>query len=129
MKNNFNVFGDVVGNELTLKALLAKMPQDAEALCLGDPNDRGPRSKQVIEFLMQNGRTVFSNHTHMFTEEWKQSAMPGAYPRYYDSNIFFGNGGEYTMKSYADSPVWRAKENFFNWIKRVYNFNFGENYG
>jgi len=102
--NNYNVVGDIAGNFLTLKALLAKMPQDAELLSLGDPNDRGPRSKEVIEFLMKNGKTVNSNHAHMFVENWQQSAMPGAAPRYYEWDLFFYNGGNATMDSYAGTP-------------------------
>lgn len=103
--NNYNVVGDVAGQFLTLKALLAKMPQDAELLCLGDPIDRGPRSKEVIEFLMTNGKTVNSNHAHLMVEAWEQSAMPGAYPRYYEKGIWFQNGAIATMTSYDDKWV------------------------
>lgn len=108
--DNFNVVGDIAGNLLTLKALLAKMPQDAELISLGDPNDRGPRSKQVIEFLMQNGRTVNSNHAHMFVDVWKQSAMPGANPPYYQPEIFLHNGGLTTLDSYMISGMFTQND-------------------
>lgn len=108
--NNYNVFGDVAGNFLTLKALLAKMPQDAEPLCLGDPVDRGPRSKEVVEFLMTNGKTVNSNHAHLMIEDWKQSAMPGAHNRYYEKGVWFFNGAEQTMNSY--DLDWKKKINY-----------------
>lgn len=104
--NNFNVVGDVAGNFKTLQALLAKMPQDAELICLGDPMDRGPRSKEVIEFLMKNGRTLQSNHAHMMTTEWHQHATPGAIPRYYEEGIWYSNGGIQTMHSYTDGEDW-----------------------
>lgn len=100
-----NVIGDIGGNFLTLKALVEKMPQ-AELTCLGDPNDRGPRSREVIEFLMNNGRTVQSNHAHMMTEAWQHSATPHMQPRYYDKDIWPGqNGGMATVRSYAP-PDW-----------------------
>lgn len=109
-KDNYNAVGDVAGQYFTLKALLDKMPKDAELLCLGDPNDRGPRSKEVIEFLMNNGKLVNSNHAHLMTECWKQSAMPGAHPRYYEHDIWFYNGAIQTMSSY--DPDWMTKAEF-----------------
>lgn len=102
MTDNYNVVGDIAGNFLTLKALLAKMPQDAELISLGDPNDRGPRSKEVIEFLMTNGRTVNSNHAHMLVEMWRESGNPGAFAPYYDKSVFFNNGGYDTLTSYSE---------------------------
>ncbi len=97
--NNLNVIGDIAGNFLTLKALLDKMPE-AELLCLGDPNDRGPRSKEVIEFLMSNGQTVQSNHAHMFTTTWREMAFPGREPLFYEPGTFIWNGGDSTLDSY-----------------------------
>lgn len=116
--DNYNVVGDVAGQFLTLKALLAKMPQDAELLCLGDPVDRGPRSKEVVEFLMTNGKTVNSNHAHLMVEAWEQSAMPGAHPRYYEKGIWFQNGAIQTMTSY-DSD-WSTKIQFASYSE-MYN--------
>jgi hypothetical protein len=98
----YNVVGDIAGNYLTLLALLDQMPKDAELICLGDPNDRGPRSKEVIEFLMKNGRTVQSNHAHMMTTEYRERANPRMAPRYYESGIWpESNGGSATMLSYT----------------------------
>lgn len=104
-----NVFGDIAGQFLTLKALIDKMPQ-GNLISLGDPNDRGPRSKEVIEFLMDNGDTVNSNHAHMMVEAWKQSANPGAHIPYYDKSVWFYNGGIQTMSSYDED--WMKKINF-----------------
>lgn len=93
------VFGDVAGQYKAMVELLKKVPT-GDFVCLGDPNDRGPDSKSVIEFLMSNGRTVHSNHAHVLTEAWKQSANSGAYPRYYEQDIVFHNGGLQTLTSY-----------------------------
>ena len=116
--NNYNVVGDIAGNELTLKALLAKMPQDAQLLSLGDPNDRGPRSKQVIEFLMSsNSLLVHSNHAHMFIDSWYQSATPGAQPAHYEKEIFFFNGGMQTIDSY--DPTKKARhETMYQYVPK-----------
>jgi hypothetical protein len=102
--SNFNVIGDLEGRILTLKALLAQMPP-AELICLGDPNDRGPSTKELIEFLMNNGRTVQSNHAHMMTTEVRERANPHMVPRYYESGIWpERNGGLATMRSYTLEP-------------------------
>lgn len=108
--DNYNIIGDIAGQYLTLKALLAKMPQDAEFICLGDPNDRGPNSRQVIEFLINNGKTINSNHAHLMVEAWEQSVMPGAYTRYYEKGIWFYNGAIQTLSSYDDD--WSNKIGF-----------------
>lgn len=94
-----NVVGDVAGQLKALEALVAKMPV-AELVCLGDPNDRGEDSKGVIEYLMQNGKLIQSNHAHILTEAWLQSAMPGHKPRYYNKDLIFHNGGLNTLTSY-----------------------------
>ncbi len=108
--DNFNVIGDVAGNFKTLKALIEQMPSDAEVLCLGDPNDRGPRSKEVIEHFMKQGKLVNSNHAHMMVEAWKQQAMPGAHPEYYDVGLWpQRNGGMTTVFSYASSADYTGK--------------------
>ena len=108
--NNYNLVGDIAGQFLTLKALLAKMPQDAELISLGDPNDRGPRTKELIEFLMTTGKTINSNHAHLMVEAWEQSAMPGAMFRYYEKGIWFQNGAIQTLTSYDKD--WPNKINF-----------------
>jgi hypothetical protein len=99
----YNVIGDVAGELKTLEALLEKMPKENKTLCLGDPNDRGPDSKGVIDFLMKtNASHVMSNHSHFMTEAWKQSAMPGVHPRYYQKDIWFCNGAFQTLSSYNE---------------------------
>jgi hypothetical protein len=97
----YNVVGDVGGMALTLKALHGKMPKDAAFLCLGDPNDRGPSSKEAIQYIMDNGLMVQSNHAHMMVEAWKQDAMPNASPKQYADGIWLQNGGVATLTSYG----------------------------
>lgn len=100
--NNLNIVGDLEGRLLTLQALLAKMPQDATLVSLGDICDRGSKSKETIEFLMKNGHTVQSNHTHMMLEACLQEIHgPGVLPLYYHRTVWPEfNGGMETMKSY-----------------------------
>lgn len=104
-----NIVGDVAGQLKALEALVEKMPA-GELICLGDPNDRGDDSKGVIEYLMKNGKLIQSNHAHILTEAWTQSAMPGATPRYYSKDLVFHNGGIKTLTSYNDK--WDTIINF-----------------
>ena len=62
-----NIISDIAGNYKTLMALLEKMPQDEEIISVGDMVDRGPRSKEVIEFFMnnENATAIMGNHEHM----------------------------------------------------------------
>lgn len=121
----FNVVGDIAGQYNTLQALLNKMPKDADLISLGDPCDRGPQSKEVIEFLMKTGQTVNSNHAHMMTEAWDFSKNEPQYKiRYYEHGIWISNGGSETIKSYQLNEEDKNKklselipEDHINWLK------------
>lgn len=118
---NFNVIGDIEGRFKTLMALLDKMPKDAKVLSLGDVNDRGHRTPETIDYLMQNGLLVQSNHQHMMVEEYKQKTMPGAYPRYYHEGLWpERNGGDTTVKSYAKTDDPQILSNFEKHIPKTH---------
>ncbi len=125
--NNYNVIGDIAGNYETMLALIAKMPQDAVVLSLGDINDRGPRSKEVIEYFMKQGVLIQSNHAHMMIDCWKQIMMPGAQPRYYDDGIWAQNGGKETLLSYGDSMS-RIPESHIRFLEQCPMFIETENF-
>lgn len=105
---SFCVIGDVAGNFKELKLLLRKLPQDADIILAGDLNDRGPDTKEVIQWAIDNKiHCVHSNHGDMFT---------GYYNRFHDTpyqgfkdiggkrdqdQIFLINGGHETLISYG----------------------------
>lgn len=90
-----NIIGDIAGNFLTLQALLKKMPKDATPLSLGDMVDRGPRSKEVIQFFSEGDRlAVLGNHEHMMLDVIKNTGI-------YSSGLWYANGGTSTLKSYV----------------------------
>lgn len=100
---DYFVVGDVAGEYDTLIALLDKATKDIQLVCLGDPNDRGLKSKETIEYLINNSITVQSNHAHMMTEAWYYSANPESRALYYPTDIWpKHNGGLYTVQSYGD---------------------------
>lgn len=93
MSKELNIIGDIAGNFNTLKALLKKMPHAATPFSVGDMCDRGPSSREVMEFFMNNGLAVLGNHDHMMLCEVKGKD-------YYDQGVWFGNGGFETLKSF-----------------------------
>lgn len=88
------VIGDIHGCYNTFMALLEKLPKDEEIVLCGDMVDRGPKSKQVVEHVMNEPRisTVLGNH-ELFV------IMARAEPM--DSEIWRANGGRETSKSYG----------------------------
>ena len=61
------VIGDVHGCYYTLLDLVAKLPQDADLIFVGDLCDKGLYTKEVISFVKEGGyRCVLGNHdVHM----------------------------------------------------------------
>lgn len=104
---SYNVIGDLAGNYLTLQALLKKMPE-GEPISIGDMCDRGPRSKDVIEFFMNNGRALLGNHEHLLVSHYRRDG-------YYESGIWYYNGGTITDNSFGGC----VSENVLNWIETL----------
>jgi len=87
-----NIIGDIAGNYETLLALLKKMP-DGEVISVGDMIDRGPRSKEVVEWFMKNGKAILGNHEHMMLDFINKT-------HFYQEGIWFYNGGTATWRSF-----------------------------
>lgn len=98
-----NIISDIAGHYLTLQALLKKCP-DEEPISVGDMVDRGPRSKEVIEFFMKNGRAILGNHEHMMLDHCRDEG-------YYEHGTWLGNGGRKTLLSYSPDAAYRPYGN------------------
>lgn len=99
--NDFWVIGDVAGEYDVLMKLLAKLPKDAKLVFVGDLNDRGPKTKEVIEFVRSGGHVaLMGNHEHMFIDYIESRHYPKIGHKFYDSDCFMYNGGIPTLKSY-----------------------------
>lgn len=88
----YNIIGDIAGQYDTLLALLSKMPSTAAPLSVGDMIDRGPKSKEVLEFFMNQGKAILGNHEHFMLTEY--------YKPLYERGIWLANGGKATLKSF-----------------------------
>ncbi len=101
-----NIIGDIAGEYVALIKLLEKMPKQ-RTLLLGDLNDRGWESKQVIQYAIDNDimrqgliLTLDSNHGDLFTDWFYQRTGMKNDARYEDG-IFEMNGGRATLSSYG----------------------------
>lgn len=98
------IVGDVHGCYLTLLALVEKLPKDEQIFFTGDLVDRGPRSKEVVQWMIDNStkcRSSIGNHEQMLLSCYGS-------PRMSNMSTWSWNGGEDTMDSYfpesAKSP-------------------------
>jgi len=90
------VIGDVHGCYKTLRALLDKIPDEhKDRVCFaGDLIDRGPRSREVVQFVMDNGYDcVQGNHEQMMVHFYEG----------HDPWNWIGQGGRETEDSYYDA--------------------------
>lgn len=108
-----NIIGDIAGEYDTLMALLKQMPDD-EVLSVGDMIDRGPKSKEVVEWFMKNGKALLGNHEHMMLD-----AIRG--PAYYDHGIWMWNGGGYTLNSFDTTVqgMLHAYPDVIQWVENL----------
>lgn len=89
------IIGDIAGQYDALIRLVAKLPQDADIILVGDLIDRGPKSKEVIEWASTNPRVraVRGNHEDMFLDFIADGDK-------YQQGLYFHNGGLETLQSY-----------------------------
>lgn len=98
------VIGDVHGHYEMLMRLLAKLPEDAEPVFVGDLIDRGPQSAGVVALIRERGyRCVMGNH------EWAMVEHGGEVIRSIESGdayvaldeVWKMNGAVETLASYG----------------------------
>jgi serine/threonine protein phosphatase 1 len=101
------VIGDVHGNFKTLKALLDQIPQEEKdkGVCfVGDLIDRGPDSRGVVEFVIQNKyHCVRGNHEDMMLSTCDlavRQLKKGGF--WWGNEMWTLNGGRETIESYLE---------------------------
>ncbi len=116
---NIIAIGDIHGCALTLKELLQTLQQsygdESTYVFLGDYTDRGPRSKQVIEQLIEFDTThkcVFlkGNHDEMLLDAIENNKW----------DLWLNNGGNTTLQSYGAKPFdFKLPEAHYNFLKNT----------
>jgi len=113
-----NVIGDIAGRYDELMLLLEKMPEADLILSVGDLVDRGPKSKQVIQWFMKQQKlgkaeAIYGNHEDMMVE----SCTGG------NTRDWLYNGGTFTLQSYlkkSETDPYSAliPKNHIDWLKK-----------
>ena len=96
------VIGDTHGCFKTFQALLKKLP-DEQLYLTGDLIDRGPRVKELVQWVMDHQdicKTVTGNHERMMLACYEKHLGEYDSPR-----IWRSNGGTQTLKSYFPDKV------------------------
>lgn len=110
----YNIIGDIAGQYDALVELLAKMPESAVPVSLGDMVDRGPKSKQVIDFFMRNGMAILGNHEHLMLD----CLIGGGY---YEPGLWaYHNGGNKTLISFDTNMLdGGVEEVYIDYLKNL----------
>ena len=97
---NIYVVGDVHGCFYTLQNLIARLPNDAELIFVGDLCDKGNFSRDVIDFVIQNGYDcVKGNHEHLMEVYLEDAIFHDKHSPWSTDKRY---GGVHTLQSYQD---------------------------
>jgi serine/threonine protein phosphatase 1 len=94
-----NIIGDIAGRFDELMLLLKKMPEADLVLSVGDMVDRGPKSKEVLEWFMEQQKlgkaeAIYGNHEDLMIAGVTKG----------DCGDWFRNGGTATAKNFLIDP-------------------------
>lgn len=90
------IIGDIAGQFSTLLRLVERIPKNEEIVLLGDLVDRGPDSKDVVQWAMDNAqrvKVIKGNHEDMMIDWYEKSKR-------YEHGVWVMNGGDATLRSY-----------------------------
>ncbi len=116
------VISDIHGCNNTLKHLVEHqigLSKTDVLYCLGDFIDRGPGSRQVLDYVMnlrESGFTVYTllgNHEEMFLNCFFEQSMQG---------IWYSSGGNEMLKSFGVSAVQEIPEKYIRFITDMERF-------
>lgn len=110
------VIGDVHGCYKSLMALVDQLPSGAKLCFVGDLIDRGPNSKEVIEFVKSNNHyCVLGNHEQMMADDLFNPSCPNISL----SDWYSYNGGKETLDSYFSPRDDEILHEHYNWLKQL----------
>lgn len=105
-----NIIADIAGQYDALMRLVKQMPDD-EIILVGDLIDRGPDSKEVIQWAIDNNiKTILGNHEHMMIDYFDNTDI-------YEQFIWISNGGGQTIRQYKDDPA--TLKIHLQWLKQL----------
>lgn len=127
---------DIHGCWFTLTRLLNVIPKPFQLIFGGDLIDRGPHSRKVIEFAMENSiPTCGGNHCDLCVAFYRGSRAHCHH--LYDRGVWLDNGGDvaatnwntFDKRGTTDIPVWemrrdkriggRVPDNVLDWMEKL----------
>lgn len=112
MQEQIYIIGDVHGCYDTLMTLINQLPENAKLVFCGDLIDRGPKSRQVIEYIRNNNHSmVLGNHEKLMIE----SDGLVVDPRDFADTDWGANGGRETLASYHETDKLHTD---IEWLKK-----------
>lgn len=99
--------GDIAGQYDAFIRLVAKLPKDEPIILVGDLVDRGPKSRQVLDWVQKtpNVRAIRGNHEDLLIDYVNNRHR-------YDRGLYHRNGGDATLACYGDDD----KEELFKHV-------------
>lgn len=120
------ILTDPHGCYKTLMALIAKLPKGVPLTFAGDLIDRGPNSREVIEFVKKGKHDcVVGNHEVMMLDELSFGKdEKGEYHKVtgYHDGIWLMNGGDKCLDSYQDengAMDLKTLKAHYKWLKKL----------
>jgi len=125
------VVADVHGCYRTVKELVEKQLRpagDDTLYFLGDYIDRGPRSKEVIDYLRNLKRdglklkTLMGNHEEEMFNAYNESLLPSGFlkfPAKRSRKNWYKYGGDTTMKSFGTDDLKAIPAEYTDWLKNL----------
>lgn len=116
------VISDIHGCYDTLKHLIeqqVRLSKTDVLYCLGDFIDRGPGSKQVLDYIMDlqeagfGVHTLLGNHEEMFLNCFFEQTIKG---------IWYSSGGSETLRSFGVSTIQDIPEKYVRFIMNMERF-------
>ncbi|PLV56856.1 metallophosphoesterase family protein [Thermotoga sp. SG1] len=103
--------GDIHGCFLALKILIERLPlkKDDELVFLGDYVDRGPNSKEVVEFLVELSR----HHKCIFLRGNHEEMLLNCVKNHSECDLWYFNGARSTIESFGSIDEIRKYLDFF----------------
>jgi len=120
--NNIVIISDIHGCYKTLMKLIddakQKWGQDIHLVFCGDLIDRGPSSRQVVEYAMQNNiPTVMGNHEDLCLaySGHEKRGFKSRCKQWYDFNIWLDNGGDAALEDWSNY----IPDNVLQWMQSL----------
>lgn len=128
------VIGDVHGCDKSLKALVEERivpSRGDELIFLGDYIDRGPGSRQVLDYIIEledkfEVKAIMGNHEISMIEayhgEFNMKSSFWKKPKNHKKLAWFSYGGDKAMKSFGVEDIKDIPKHYIDWLEKLHYY-------